>query len=75
MAKQDHVERPELDADFLVVSFSKGKLDAAAHFRSPLAEAYRTAKSRAAMAGTVKFQVFQILRSDMGLLHFQRIVQ
>jgi hypothetical protein len=60
MAKKKEKESTAPEADFLLVSFEAGKIDAAVFFRAPETDGYRGAKTRAEVAGVKKFHVYRI---------------
>lgn len=64
-----------LDGDFVVISFNdeNGRIDAAAFYRSPTADAYRGGQSRAFVAGSKKFQVYRLSLSERDLITFSLV--
>lgn len=64
-----------LDGDFIVISFSdeSGRIDAAAFYRSPSADAYRGGQSRAFVAGSKKFQVYRLSLGERDIITFSPV--
>ncbi len=63
-----------MDKDYLLVSFNDGgKIDAAAFYRAPALDGFKAGQARATIAGTKKFQVYQIQHGEKDALSFSRV--
>ena len=77
MVKGTHRSPPApttLDGEFIVFSFREdGRIDGAAFFRSPSADAFRGGQSRAFVSGSKTFHVYRVTRGEKDTLTFTRV--